>query len=45
MHWYASCATTPSSIAIRTIERVSHEPAIVVYNFIDNDRMWIYVSA
>jgi len=43
-HPYTVVATTPSSIAIRTIEPVSHEPVIVVYNFVDNDRAWIYVS-
>ena len=43
-HPYTVVATTPSSIAIRTTEPVSHEPTIVVYNFIGNDRMWIYVS-
>ncbi len=43
-HPYAVVATTPSAIAIRTIEAVTHEPTIVVYNFIGNDRMWIYVS-
>jgi len=41
---YTVVATTPNSIAIRTVEPVSHDPVIVVYNFIDGDRVWIYVS-
>jgi hypothetical protein len=43
-HPYTVIATTPNSIAIRTTEPVSHEPTIVVYNFVGNDRMWVYVS-
>jgi hypothetical protein len=42
---YTIVATTPTSIAIRTSEPVTHEPAIVVYNFVSNDQMWIYVSS
>lgn len=41
---YTVVATTPNSIAIRTTEPVLQEPTIAVYNFIGNDRMWIYVS-
>ena len=44
-HPYSVVATTPSSIAIRTVEPVSHEPVIVVYNFVADDRVWIYVSS
>ena len=44
-HPYTVIATTPNSIAIRTAEPVSHEPTIVVYNFVGNDQMWIYVSS
>jgi hypothetical protein len=43
-HPYTVVASTPSSIAIRTLEPVSHEPVVVVYNFIAEDSMWIYVS-
>lgn len=43
-HPYTVVATTPHSVAIRTVEPVSHAPTIVVYNFVDNDHMWIYVS-
>jgi hypothetical protein len=44
-HPYAVVATTRSSIAIRTIEPVSHQPVIVVYNFVSDDRAWIYVRS
>jgi hypothetical protein len=44
-HPYVIVATTSSSIAIRSIEPVSHEPIIVVYNFIADDKAWIYVSS
>ena len=43
-HPYTVVATTPSSIAIRTVEPVTHEPVIVVYNFVTSDRLWVYVS-
>jgi hypothetical protein len=43
-HAYRVVATTPASVAIRTVEPVSHEPVIVVYNFVASDSAWIYVS-
>jgi hypothetical protein len=43
-HPYTVIATTPNSIAIRTVEPVSHEPVVVVYNFVASDKVWIYVS-
>lgn len=43
-HPYTVVATTPNSVAIRTIEPVSHEPVVVVYNFVASDKAWIYVS-
>ena len=44
-HPYSVVATIPSSIAIRTLEPVSHEPVVVVYNFVSDDHVWIYVSS
>jgi hypothetical protein len=43
-HPYTVVATTPNSVAIRTIEPVSHEPVVVVYNFVAPDRVWIYAG-
>ena len=43
-HPYTVVATTPSSIAVHTIEPVSHKPVVVVYNFVAEDSVWIYVS-
>ena len=43
-HPFIVVATTPDSIAISTTEPVSHEPVIVVYHMVSNDRMWIYVN-
>ena len=43
-HPYTVVASTPNSIAIRTIEPVSHGPVVVVYNFVAEDSAWIYVS-
>jgi len=43
-HPYTVVATTPNSVAIRTIEPVSHEPVVVVYNFVTPDSFWIYAG-
>jgi len=43
-HPYTVVATTPNSVAIRTIKPVSHEPVIVVYNFVSSDSVWIYTG-
>ena len=43
-HPYTVVATTPNSVAIRTIEPVSHEPVVVVYNFVSPDSVWVYAG-
>jgi hypothetical protein len=43
-HPYTVVASTPNSVAIRTIEPVSHQPVVVVYNFVSPDSVWIYAG-
>ena len=43
-HPYRVVASTATTVAIETVQPVSHETVIVVYNFVAPDKTWIYVS-